>query len=452
MVGSEKDGSRSLHTQPKIWSSSFCYEPEVQKAPIYLSPSSLIDGLQCVKKPSMIELWTNRLKIFYSSGWFKKTRPLTLDVAKTNLDNKADRDDGGGKEGSSTCGSCRQAEKRRGTSCICCEITCCFGYYFLIGRRKLDDSMDQVVFVDLQKKRNDEDDDDTAPTDHDLSSTGENEEHEVEDLCASPASVPSSENVSVATDAEVCNDDKRYGGGSVYSIGSDLGFQLEIELSKLKQDEMDTDVATDTLYVAGKPIVDPYGEKGVYTGALSNSTGMPNGKGRLEYEEEGGWYEGGWIHGRRTGYGRLKYCDGDLYEGELKNDHLHGHGVMRFADGRVFEGEYICGQRVQGKMKYQDGSVYSGSWVYSMRHGRGKCIFMDGSEYEGEFREGNFHGHGKMTWNDEGWYIGEWCDGKMHGKGKEIRPDGTLRHDGEWSRSLPIRNKTMPMKAKDRSN
>ena len=103
-------------------------------------------------------------------------------------------------------------------------------------------------------------------------------------------------------------------------------------------------------------------------------------------------------------------------------------------------------------MKYQDRSVYGGSWVCSMRHGRGKYIFVDGSEYEGEFREGNFHGHGKMTWNDEGWYIGEWCDGKMHGKGKEIRPDGSLRHDGEWSRSRPIRNKSMPMKAKDRSN
>lgn len=215
----------------------------------------------------------------------------------------------------------------------------------------------------------------------------------------------------------------------------------EIDLSGDElEDETYANVSTDTQFVTAKNIVDPYGEKGVYTGALSKSTGMPNGKGRLEYEKEGRWYEGDWIHGRWTGYGRLSNGDGDYYEGGLKNDHKHGTGVMRFADGRVFEGEYIRGQMIQGKMTYQDGSVYGGSWVDGMRHGRGKCVFVDGSEYEGEFREGNFHGHGKMTWNDGGWYVGEWCDGEMHGKGKEIRPDGTLRHDGEWSRGQPIRS------------
>eukprot|EP00934_Nitzschia_sp_Nitz4_P007138 Nitzschia sp. Nitz4//scaffold99_size76975//14973//17249//NITZ4_005567-RA/size76975-processed-gene-0.24-mRNA-1//1//CDS//3329560823//7128//frame0 len=215
----------------------------------------------------------------------------------------------------------------------------------------------------------------------------------------------------------------------------------EIDLSGDElEDETYNNVSTDILPVVNRQIVDPYGEKGTYTGSLSKSTGMPNGKGRLEYEKEGRWYEGDWIHGRWTGYGRLSNGDGDFYEGGLKNDHKHGKGTMRFADGRVFEGEYIRGQMIQGKMTYQDGSIYSGSWMDGMRHGRGKCVFVDGSEYEGEFREGNFHGHGKMTWNDGGWYVGEWCDGEMHGRGKEIRPDGSLRHDGEWSRGQPIRS------------
>jgi len=215
----------------------------------------------------------------------------------------------------------------------------------------------------------------------------------------------------------------------------------EIDLSGDElEDTTHANVSTDTLFVSDKQIVDPYGEKGVYTGAQSKSTGMPNGKGRLEYEKEGRWYEGDWIHGRWTGHGRLSNGDGDFYEGGLKNDHKHGTGTMKFADGRIFEGEYIRGQMIQGKMTYQDGSVYGGSWVDGMRHGRGKCIFVDGSEYEGEFREGNFHGQGKMTWNDGGWYIGEWSEGEMHGKGKEIRPDGSLRHDGQWSRGQPLRN------------
>jgi len=222
------------------------------------------------------------------------------------------------------------------------------------------------------------------------------------------------------------------------------GIPPEIDLSG---DELDgngdvthENASNDTLYVKDKQIVDPYGEKGVYSGALSKSTCMPNGQGRLEYEKESRWYEGDWIHGRWTGFGKLSNGDGDFYEGGLKNDHKHGTGIMRFADGRVFEGEYIRGQMIQGKMTYQDGSIYGGSWVDGMRHGRGKCIFVDGSQYEGDFREGNFHGHGKMTWNDGGWYVGNWSNGEMDGKGKEVRPDGSLRHDGEWSGGQPIRS------------
>jgi len=219
----------------------------------------------------------------------------------------------------------------------------------------------------------------------------------------------------------------------------------EIDLSGDELDNMDVtheNVSTDTLFVREKQIVDPYGEKGVYTGELSKSTCMPNGTGRLEYEKESRWYEGDWIHGRWTGYGKLSNGDGDFYEGGLKNDHKHGKGIMRFADGRVFEGEYIRGQMIQGQMTYQDGSIYGGSWVDGMRHGKGRCIFVDGSQYDGDFREGNFHGQGKMTWNDGGWYIGNWSNGEMDGRGKEVRPDGSLRHDGEWSGGQPIRAST----------
>lgn len=198
--------------------------------------------------------------------------------------------------------------------------------------------------------------------------------------------------------------------------------------------------AAGTYEASAMSVTDPYGEKGTYTGSISHSTGMPHGFGRLEYDRAGRWYEGDWKHGRWTGHGRLSNGDGDFYEGGLKNDHKHGHGMMRFADGRTFEGEYINGQMVEGRMTYQDGSTYSGFWVEGMRHGRGKCIFTDESVYEGEFREGEFCGQGKMAWSDGGWYQGEWWNGEMHGKGKEVRPDGTVRHDGEWCKGQPIRH------------
>jgi len=186
-------------------------------------------------------------------------------------------------------------------------------------------------------------------------------------------------------------------------------------------------------------MTDPYGEQGTYSGSISNSTSMPHGFGRLEYDRAGRWYEGDWKHGRWTGNGKLSNGDGDFYEGGLKNDHKHGLGVMRFADGRIFEGEYINGQMIEGKMSYQDGSTYEGSWVDGMRHGRGRCVFADHSVYEGDFREGEFFGFGKMGWSDGGWYEGEWWNGEMHGRGKEVRPDGSIRHEGEWSKGQPLR-------------
>ncbi len=199
--------------------------------------------------------------------------------------------------------------------------------------------------------------------------------------------------------------------------------------------------STDTIQVENQELADPYGERGVYSGALSKSTGMPNGRGLLEYHENSRWCEGDWIHGRLTGYGRLSNGAGDFYEGGLKNDHFHGKGVMRFDNGRVFEGTYIRGQMVQGKMTYQDGSVYDGSWLDCARHGHGTCTFVDGSVYEGEFRAGHFHGRGQMTWNDGGYYLGNWSFGEMHGNGKEIRPNGSIRHAGEWSHDQPVRDK-----------
>ena len=198
-------------------------------------------------------------------------------------------------------------------------------------------------------------------------------------------------------------------------------------------------VTVGTHDVAAMDVTDPYGEKGTYTGSISNSTGMPHGFGRLEYDQAGRWYEGDWEHGRWTGQGRLSNGDGDFYEGGLKNDHKHGQGNMKFADGRTFEGEYIDGEKSDGKMTYQDGSTYTGSWLDGVRHGRGKCVFTDDSIYSGEFQDGDYSGHGRMVWSDGGWYEGEFLNGEMHGYGKEVRPDGSIRHEGKWAKGHRVR-------------
>jgi hypothetical protein len=55
--------------------------------------------------------------------------------------------------------------------------------------------------------------------------------------------------------------------------------------------------------VTRQDILDPYGDKGRYTGILLRSTGMPHGPGFMEYEEDGRTYEGDWRHGRYVTFG-----------------------------------------------------------------------------------------------------------------------------------------------------
>jgi hypothetical protein len=46
--------------------------------------------------------------------------------------------------------------------------------------------------------------------------------------------------------------------------------------------------------VINKTLLDPYGDKGCYTGVVLRTTGMPHGLGRMVYEEDGRIYEGDW--------------------------------------------------------------------------------------------------------------------------------------------------------------
>jgi hypothetical protein len=50
----------------------------------------------------------------------------------------------------------------------------------------------------------------------------------------------------------------------------------------------------DRIKVIQKELLDPYGDKGVYTGVVLRTTGMPHGLGRMIYEEDGRIYEGDW--------------------------------------------------------------------------------------------------------------------------------------------------------------
>jgi hypothetical protein len=147
--------------------------------------------------------------------------------------------------------------------------------------------------------------------------------------------------------------------------------------------------------VVNRSLLDPYGDRGMYSGVVLRSTGMPHGLGRMVYEDDGRTFEGDWRHGRWHGYGRATFANRDSYEGEYRFDQRHGRGKYCWSDGRVYDGEF-CEDK---------------------RHGKGTFEWPDGATYVGDFHQGQREGHGRYTFSDGGYYVGSWVNGRYEGFG-----------------------------------
>lgn len=190
--------------------------------------------------------------------------------------------------------------------------------------------------------------------------------------------------------------------------------------------------------VSEQRIRDPYGDKGLYSGVLVKR--RPHGRGTMKYDD-GRHYEGHWNHGRWHGVGRAIFANNDIFEGSYDMDQRHGHGMYQWNDGRVYTGQFYQDQRQgRGTYTWPDGAVYQGEFKSGHRHGQGMYRFADGSVYTGEWENGKYHGVGECRWSDGRSYRGEWKEGRANGYGVETRPNGTIRHDGEWKDDRPIRD------------
>ena len=199
----------------------------------------------------------------------------------------------------------------------------------------------------------------------------------------------------------------------------------------------------DRMKVVGKTLLDPYGDKGTFTGVVLRNTGMPHGQGKMVYEEDLRVFDGEWRHGRWHGYGRASFSNGDSYEGEYKFDQRHGTGLYRWNDGRVYNGQFSEDKRHgKGKFTWPDGAVYDGDFVNGQRQGHGNYTFADGGQYEGSWKDGRYDGFGTCTWEDGRRYRGAWRNGMAHGQGTETYPNGNIRHEGQWIDDEPVRVKT----------
>jgi hypothetical protein len=163
----------------------------------------------------------------------------------------------------------------------------------------------------------------------------------------------------------------------------------------------------DRFKVVNQTILDPYGDKGTYTGVILRSTGMPHGSGEMLYQEDKRVYTGEWRHGRWHGYGRAFFANGDSYEGEYRFDQRHGRGIYNWADGRVYDGYFREDKRHgRGKFIWPDGAVYEGEFRNGQREGQGAYVFSDGGKYEGSWKDGRYSGFGICSWEDGRCYKG----------------------------------------------
>lgn len=68
---------------------------------------------------------------------------------------------------------------------------------------------------------------------------------------------------------------------------------------------------------------------------------------------------------------------------------MHGKGKQSWQDGRFYEGEFVNGKRQgNGVFQWTDGRAYNGEWRDGCQDGFGEFLFITGNKKMGEWKEG----------------------------------------------------------------
>ncbi|CAI7718564.1 MORN repeat protein, putative [Plasmodium vivax] len=131
-------------------------------------------------------------------------------------------------------------------------------------------------------------------------------------------------------------------------------------------------------------------EKEPFDGAANGSDADETNKGLHVYPNKS-TYEGFYLHGKKSGVGKLTKRNGAFYEGNFQNGQKHGAGFQR----------------------YSSGDFYYGEWRHNKKDGRGIYFFASTAEY----------------------YFGEWCKGSLISGAWVI--SGEAKYVGTFFRNLP---------------
>lgn len=231
-------------------------------------------------------------------------------------------------------------------------------------------------------------------------------------------------------------------------------FKLEETISK---NEEDVNKRQMEFFAPPKEVHELRWKGGIYKGEVKNN--LPHGKG--VYTAGNIKFEGQFVSGERTGFGRLVENDGTIYEGEFRNDQKSGKGIVKFSNGNSYEGEFLHHKaNGYGEYYYASGATYKGNWKDDLFHGKG-IYSSDESRYEGDFKYGKrdgigcfltlkgnlymgsykaglMHGYGVYTFHSGDKYEGNFVDGKFNGIGTYTYRNG-LCQKGEFKDGKPVK-------------
>ena len=151
-----------------------------------------------------------------------------------------------------------------------------------------------------------------------------------------------------------------------------------------------------------------------------------------EFYENGDYYLGQGLDGKRHGKGILFDRDGNIkYEGTFKNGKFYGKDDEQEEDINNFIKEKFesIGQYVD-----ENGISYKGPWLNGKKHGKGKEFYQNGMlKYDGEFVDDKYEGDGIFYYENKDYYIGKFSDGKKSGRGIEYYENGDPKYEGEFA-------------------
>jgi len=179
------------------------------------------------------------------------------------------------------------------------------------------------------------------------------------------------------------------------------------------------------------------------------------------FSESRVFHQGVYVTNDQTGYGIVKFSNGDYYEGDLIGCVRQGKGTYKWVSGDIYVGDFNEGRKSgKGKISWASGNYYIGDFKSDRRTGRGEYHWLNGDYYVGEFVDGLKSGKGVQTWvcGDvyNGYYLdqkkcgpgiykwangnkyeGEYYNDKRHNFGTFTEADG-FEIKGDWAEGVPV--------------